>query len=72
MAKRVNSASFKGYLHKTLVIEEFGKREDDPSEFFDLKTLLEEDFVGKMVSITIKEEQMIPSLDEADIESDEE
>jgi hypothetical protein len=72
MAKRVNTASFKGMLHyngDTIIIEEFGKG-DEPSEFFDLRSLLEDDFAGKVISITIKEELLIPSVDEADFDDE--
>jgi hypothetical protein len=70
MAKRVNTASFKGMLHlmsEGLIIEEFGKKEDDPSEFYNITDLLEGDFAGKMITITIKEEQLIPSIDESEL-----
>jgi hypothetical protein len=57
MAKRVHSVSFKGILHDDHIIEELGKN-DEPSEYYSLIKELE-NFKGKMVSITIKEENIV-------------
>lgn len=57
MAKRVNSVSLKGILHEDFVVEELGKG-DEPNEYFALLQILEE-FHGKNVSISIKEEQPV-------------
>lgn len=58
MAKRVHSVALKGILLDGNIIEELGKKTDDPSEFFSLLEILEE-FRGKNVAITIKEEQSV-------------
>lgn len=62
MAKRTNSISLKGILHEDFIVEELGKG-DEPSEYFALIQILEE-FKGKHVSITIKEEQPVEQSEE--------
>lgn len=62
MAKRVNSISLKGILHEDLIVEELGKG-DEPSEYFALLNILDE-FKGKNVSISIKEEQPVEQAEE--------
>jgi hypothetical protein len=57
MAKRINSIALKGILHDDHIVEELGKG-DEPSEYYSLISILEE-FKGKMVSITIKEENIV-------------
>lgn len=69
MAKRVNSASIKGTLDidwnlKSGIVTEITR--DGDSVEYDLFRLLEE-FNGKEISISIKEEYKLPTIDEADV-----
>lgn len=61
--KRTNKISGKGILHDDLIIEVLGKKEEDPSEFYNLFELLE-DFVGKHISITITEDQPVEQTED--------
>jgi hypothetical protein len=62
MAKRIHSVSLKGILQDENIIEELGKGEE-PSEFYSLEEILDE-FRGKMVAITIKEEAVVEAAAE--------
>lgn len=69
MAKRVNSASIKGTLDidwnlKSGIVTEITR--DGDSVEYDLFRLLEE-FNGKEISISIKEEYKLPTIDEVDV-----
>lgn len=69
MAKRVNSASIKGTLDidwnlKSGIVTEVTR--DGDSVEYDLFKLLEE-FNGKEISISIKEEYKLPTIDEVDV-----
>ncbi len=62
MAKRIHSVSLKGILQNDNIVEELGKKPEDPSEFYSLEEILDE-FRGKMVSITIKEEAAVEAAE---------
>ena len=60
MAKRVNQVSYKGILDMDQVtVTEITKESEDT---YDLKAVLQT-FDGKQVSITIKEEEPLPTVD---------
>lgn len=71
MAKRVHSLSLKGlFLHDTGLIEEKEKNKETKEtevKYYKLYDLLQE-FDGKQVSITIKEEDEVEAADENDLE----
>lgn len=60
MAKRVHAVSLKGLLHNDNIVEEVNK---DDVQYFDLVKIIEE-FHGKNVSISIKEETNVESKGE--------
>lgn len=63
MAKRVHSVSLKGQLHSDNVVEEFNKIDgEEVSQFFDLAEVLKA-FHGKSITISIKEEAPLPTLE---------
>jgi hypothetical protein len=63
MAKKKVSISLKGILHNDNIIEEFGKKEEDPSEFHSLEEILDQ-FRNKHISISINEEASIEPMEE--------
>ena len=61
--KRTHTISGKGILHEDFILEVLGKKEEDPSEFYNLLELLEP-FKGKSVTINIKEDQIVEQAEE--------
>ncbi|MCY9737428.1 YonK family protein [Paenibacillus alvei] len=70
MAKMTHSLSLKGILHEDFIVEELSKNKDNPSEFYDFIQLLEE-FKGKEVTITVKEDAVVKQSEEPDEEDEE-
>ncbi|TPG68912.1 hypothetical protein EEL31_10480 [Brevibacillus laterosporus] len=70
MAKRVHSLNLKGnFFHETGLIEEVTRNKETKETailYYKLYDLLQ-DFDGKQVSITIKEEDEIEAADENDL-----
>jgi hypothetical protein len=60
--KRAHSIAGKGILHDNFILEVLGKK-DEPSEFYNLIELMEE-FVGKNVTFSIKEEDIVKQAEE--------
>jgi hypothetical protein len=63
MAKKVHAISLKGdYYHVKKVVAEYDKK-SETTEYFNLDDILKE-FDNKQISITIKEEDAIPSVEQ--------
>jgi hypothetical protein len=65
----MHSIAGKGILHEDFILEVLGKK-DEPSEFYNLIDLMEE-FIGKSVTFSIKEEDIVQQAEE-NIEVDDE
>lgn len=71
MAKKVHSYSLKGdYFHSKRVVAEYDKKTEETS-YYSLDEILSE-FNDKTISITIKEEDAVPSLNQPFNDDDEE
>lgn len=69
--KRTHSIAGKGILHDDFILEVLGKK-DEPSEFYNLLELIEE-FIGKNVTFSMKEENIVQQAEEnIDVEDDQE
>jgi len=63
MAKKVHGYALKGdYYHSKMVIAEFDKKSEETS-YYSLKDILK-NFDGRYISIVIKEEDSVPSVDD--------
>ncbi|WP_010498363.1 YonK family protein [Paenibacillus elgii] len=63
MAKKVHAYSLKGeYYHEQMVVAEYDKKTEYTS-YYSIKDILAE-FNGKPLSITIKEEDDVPSIEQ--------
>ncbi|MCM3274307.1 YonK family protein [Paenibacillus elgii] len=61
MAKKVHAYSLKGeYYHDQMVVAEYDKKTEETT-YYSLKDILAE-FDGKSFSITLKEEDEVPSV----------
>lgn len=61
MAKKVHAYSLKGeYFHEKMVVSEYDKKTEVTS-YYSLADILSE-FNGRAISVTIKEEDEVPSL----------